>query len=123
VGLFSSLEIDPAQVTEQYGTILLPGEQVQAAFRSVRDTVFLTDLRFVLVDVQGITGSKTSIQSVPYRSISRFAVETAGTLDLDGDLSIWVPGSASPITVKISRDADPQAIQRLLAERVLAAKR
>ena len=45
--------------------------------------------------------------------------EIAGTFDLDSDLNIWVSGAASPLTVKISRQADPQAILRLLAERVL----
>ena len=119
MGIFSSHEIEPGEIAEKYGTILLPDEQVLAAFRSVRDTAFLTDLRFVLVDVQGITGSKVSVQSVPYRSIVRFAVESAGTFDLDSDLNIWVSGMSTPLTVKISRDADPQAILRLLAERVL----
>ena len=120
MGIFSSHEIEPNEITDKYGTILLPGEQVLAAFRSVRDTAFLTDLRFVLVDVQGITGSKVSVQTVPYRSIVRFAVESAGTFDLDSDLNIWMSGMATPLTLKISRDADPQAILRLLAERVLA---
>lgn len=119
MGIFSSHEIAPEEIGEKYGPVLLPGEQVLAAFRSVRDTAFLTDLRFVLVDVQGITGSKVSVQSVPYRSVVRFAVESAGTFDLDSDLNIWVSGAASPLTVKISREADPQAILRLLAERVL----
>ena len=119
MGLFSSHEVDPAEVREKYGTVLLPGEEVLAAFRSVRDTAFLTDRRFVLVDVQGLTGSKVSIQSVPYRSITRFAVESAGTLDLDSDLNLWVSGSPTPLTLKVSRNADPSAIQRLLAERVL----
>ena len=119
MGIFTSHEIAPEEIKEKYGTILLPGEQVLAAFRSMRDTAFLTDLRFVLVDVQGITGSKVSVQSVPYRSVVRFAVESAGTFDLDSDLNIWVSGAASPLTVKVSRQADPQAILRLLAERVL----
>ncbi|HEX8554541.1 MAG TPA: PH domain-containing protein [Sphingomonas sp.] len=122
MGIFSSHEIEPNEIAETYGSILLPAEQVLAAFRSVRDTAFLTDLRFVLVDVQGFTGSKVSVQSVPYRSIVRFAVESAGTFDLDSDLNIWVSGLPTPMTVKISRDADPQAILRLLAEQVLVKR-
>ena len=119
MGLFSAHEIDPAEIAGQYAGLLLEGETVLAAFRAVRDSAFLTDLRFVLVDVQGISGSKVSVQSVPYRSIVRFAVESAGTFDLDSDLNIWVSGAATPLTVKISREADPQGILRLLAERVL----
>jgi hypothetical protein len=119
MGLFSSHEIDPATIHEKYGSILLPDEQVLTAFQAVRDTAFLTSLRFVLVDVQGFTGSKVSVQSVPYRSIVRFAVESAGTFDLDSDLNIWVSGAAAPLTVKVSKNADPQAILRTLAEYVL----
>ena len=119
MGIFSSHEVDVAEIVEKFGTVLLPGEQVLAAFRSVRDHAFLTDLRFVLIDVQGITGSKVEMMSVPYRSVVRFSVETAGTLDLDTDLKIWVSGTAAPLQVKISRKADPEGIQRLLAQHVL----
>jgi Bacterial PH domain len=122
MGFFSAHEIDPAEIQQTYGSILLPDEQVLTAFKTLRDTVFMTTLRFVLVDIQGITGSKKSVQSVPYRSITRFAVETAGTFDLDSDLNIWVSSMATPITVKISRKADPQAILRTLAEYVLLKK-
>lgn len=119
MGIFSSHEVDVAEIVEKFGSVLLPGEQVLAAFRSIRDHAFLTDLRFVLIDVQGITGSKVEMMSVPYRSIVRFSVETAGTLDLDTDLKIWVSSTAAPLQVKISRKSDPEAIQRLLAQHVL----
>ena len=122
MGILSAHEIDPAEIERSYGPILIEGERVLAAFKAVRDTAFLTDLRFVLVDVQGLTGSKTSVQSIPYRSITRFSVESAGTLDLDSDLNIWVSSLATPISVKVSRNADPQAILRLLAQQLLAKR-
>ena len=120
MGLFSAHQIDPAEIAATYAPILIAGEEVLLAFKAIRDTVFLTSHRFVLVDIQGLTGSKVSLQSVPYRSITRFSVETAGTFDLDADLNIWVSGSATPLSVKVSRDADTTAVQRTLAERVLA---
>ncbi len=122
MGLFSSHEVEPAEIRETYGHALIAGEEVLAAFRSLRDTAFLTNLRFVLVDVQGITGSKISFQSVPYRSITRFSVESAGTFDLDSDLNLWVTGASTPMTLKVSRKTDPAAIQRLLAELVLGKR-
>jgi len=122
MGLFSSHEVDPAEIREKYGHALIAGEEVLAAFRSIRDTAFLTNFRFVLVDVQGITGSKVSFRSIPYRSITGFAVESAGSFDLDSDLNLWVTGQATPLTLKVSRNADPAAIQRLLAEQVLARR-
>jgi hypothetical protein len=122
MGLFASHEVAPAEIHERFGHALIEGEEVLAAFRSLRDTAFLTNYRFVLVDVQGLTGSKVSFQSVPYRSITRFAVESAGTFDLDSDLSIWVSGTPQPLMLKVSRNADPAAIQRLLAQLVLAKR-
>jgi len=119
MGLFSAHEIDPEEITQKYGAILIAGEQVLTAFRTVRDTVFLTSLRFVVINVQGLTGAKVAVQSIPYRSIVRFSVETAGTFDLDADLNIWVSSAAVPIGVKIGRKSDTVAIQKLLAEKVL----
>ena len=62
--------------------ILLEGENVNAAFKLVRDIIVFTDKRLILVDKQGLTGKKTEIQSIPYKSISRFSVETATALTL-----------------------------------------
>ncbi|MGB7405277.1 MAG: PH domain-containing protein [Pacificimonas sp.] len=119
MGFFSSHEITPDEIHDKFGQHLLPGETVLAAFKTIRDVAFLTDLRFVMVDVQGLTGSKVDVGSVPYKSIVRFSVESAGTLDLDTELKIWVSSRTDPFEVKISRGSDPAQIQRLLAERVL----
>ncbi|WP_022686832.1 PH domain-containing protein [Sphingomonas phyllosphaerae] len=122
MGLFASHEVEPAEIRERFGHALIDGEEVLAAFRSLRDTAFLTNYRFVLVDVQGLTGSKVSFESVPYRSITRFAVESAGTFDVDSELRIWVSSALGPLTLKVSRNADPAAIHRLLAGLVLGQR-
>lgn len=56
---------------------------VEHAYQLIRDYFVSTDKRFVLVDKQGITGSKIEYHSIPYKSITHFSVETAGTFDLD----------------------------------------
>lgn len=118
MGLFSATEVRPEDIQRDYAPILIAGEQVLAAFRTIRDVVFLTNFRFATVDVQGLTGRKVQIVTIPYRSITRFSVETAGTFDLDADLKIWVTGDPSPIEVKISRKADAAAVQQVLARGV-----
>lgn len=45
-----------------------------------------------------MTGKKVEYHSLPYRSITHFAVETAGTFDLDAELKIWLSGLLIPIT-------------------------
>lgn len=122
MGLFSATDLSLEAATAEFGHVLIPGEELLAAFRTVRDTMLLTDLRIVYVNVQGITGSKKDYQSIPWRSVVRFSLETAGTFDLDADMKVWVSGAAGPIEAKISRNSDPQAIQRIMAERTLAKR-
>lgn len=122
MGFFSAHEIDPADIQRDYAGIMLPDEQVITAFKTIRDTVFLTNHRFVLINVQGLTGSKKDVLSIPYRSIVAFSVESAGTFDLDSDLKLHVTGGVGPVVVKISKKADPQAVLRTLAEYVIAKR-
>ena len=85
-----------------------------------RDLIVFTDKRLILVDKQGMTGKKTSYKSFPYRSISRFSVETAGHFDLDAELKIWVSSAQEPAEVlQFTSDRSVIAIQKALAEAVL----
>jgi hypothetical protein len=122
MGFFSSTEIEPEDVQRDWAQALLPGEHVLAAFRSVRDVAFLTNYRFALVDVQGLTGRKVEIMTVPYRSITRYSVETAGTFDMDADLRIWVSGDPDPIEVKVGRRSNVAQVQQILARAVLSPR-
>ncbi|UNU42464.1 PH domain-containing protein [Sphingopyxis sp. YF1] len=119
MGLFSAGDIDAGGAQAEFQAWLIEGEQVLAAFRTIRDTVLLTNFRFIFVDVQGLTGSKKDIQSVPWRSVARFSFETAGTFDIDTDMKVWISGLAVPIEVKVSRKSDPQKIQHLMARLVI----
>lgn len=119
MGLFSATTISVDDVRRDYGHVLLPGENVLAAFKTVRDVVFLSNLRFVLVDVQGLTGKKVEVKSIPYRAITMFSVETAGTFDVDADLRIWISGVPQPVQVGIGRNSDVSGIQQILARHVL----
>lgn len=43
----------------------------------------------IKVDIQGVTGKKKEYLSIPYRAISRFSIETAGSFDMDSELKIY----------------------------------
>ena len=82
MGLLSGLMGNASQknvdkVERDLEDILVPGEQVTLAFSLIRDLIVFTEFRLILVDKQGVTGKKTSYKSLPYRSISRFSVETS----------------------------------------------
>lgn len=119
MGLFSAGDIDVSRAQAEFQAWLIDGEQVLAAFRTIRDTVLLTNYRFIFVDVQGLTGSKKDFQSIPWRSVTRFSFETAGTFDLDADMKVWVSGAATPLEVKISRKSDPQRIHHLMTRLIV----
>lgn len=45
--------------------LLLPEEELVAAFKTVRDQFIFTDRRLISVDVQGITGKRVSFSILP----------------------------------------------------------
>ena len=94
------------------------GESVEHAYQLFRDYVVFTNKRLVLVDKQGLTGSKVDYHSIPYRSITQFSVETAGTFDLDAELRIWVTGSSQPILKQFNKSLDIYEVQAVLAQYV-----
>lgn len=110
--------MDARTLKEEYGRLLCPGENILKAFKFVRDKVVFTDRRLIIQNTQGVTGSKREYLSIPYRSVIRFAVETAGTLDMDSELKIWTGGNCGPIEVKFGRSEGIYEVQRILAERV-----
>ncbi|MFU2181701.1 PH domain-containing protein [Streptococcus pluranimalium] len=125
MGLFSGLlgnasQKDNDKVEEQLRDILIPNEQVELAFSLVRDLIVFTEKRLILVDKQGVTGKKTSYKSLPYRSISRFTVETSGHFDLDAELKIWISSAMEPAEIlQFKSDKNIVQIQQALAAAVL----
>lgn len=112
--------IAPEVLSEKYGKLLVEGEKVELGFKLIRDIFMFTDKRLILVDIQGITGSKIDFKSMPYKNISRFSLETAGTLDLDAELKIWISSENSPtVSKKFNRSIDVYEVQKYLASKVL----
>lgn len=108
------------KLNEKYGKLLVESEQIELGFSLLRDVFMFTDKRLILIDVQGITGSKVEFLSMPYKSISRFSLETAGTLDLDAELKIWISSQESPsVSKKFNKKIDVYAVQRFLASKVM----
>ena len=61
-----------------------------------------TDKRLILVDKQGLTSLKVDYLVVPYRAITSYSIETAGTLDMDSELKIGPPAGQSPFRRRLS---------------------
>jgi hypothetical protein len=114
----NSSEVPAEQLQQEYSSLLLAGEKVSRGFILIRDVFLFTDRRLILVDKQGLTGKKVEYQSIPYRSVVRFSVETAGTFDLDAELKIWVSGTPEPIAKQFTKQVNVYEVQSLLAAMV-----
>jgi hypothetical protein len=120
MGLLSNLlgnasEIDIAKVQAELEPVLVPGESIGRGFKIFRDMFIFTDHRLIMLDKQGLTGSKVTYHSIPYRNITQFSVETAGSFDADSELKIWVSGGGMPITKEFKKGTDVVGIQKYLA--------
>ncbi|MHA8098908.1 PH domain-containing protein [Aquirufa aurantiipilula] len=125
MGLFSAIlgnagTVSPEELQKDFAKILIDGEAIEIGFKLLRDTFIFTNKRLILIDKQGITGSKTEYKSINYKSISRFSVETAGTFELDAELKIWISGEANPSIIKqFNKSVDVYEVQKVLAFHVL----
>ena len=125
MGLFSALlgnagAVSQDELQKQYSQLLCDGEEIELGFKIIRDMFIFTNKRLILVDKQGITGSKTEYKSISYKSITRFSIETAGTFYLDAELKIWVSSEIQPsISKQFNKSVNVYDVQKVLAHHVL----
>jgi hypothetical protein len=119
--LGNASEVPAAELQTEFARLLMKDECILCGYRLVRDVFMFTGRRLLLVDKQGLTGKKLEYLSIPYKSITKFSIETAGTFDLDAELKIWVAGSPEPVSQKFSKGVDVYKVQTLLAKAVCGA--
>lgn len=117
--LGNASEIDASKLQVEFEQVLTPGERVEKAYQLIRDTFVFTDKRLIFVNRQGLTGKKVDYQSIPYRSIVRFSIETAGAFDLEAELKIWITGAQAPMQLQFNKKLSIYAVQNVLASYVL----
>ena len=117
--LGNATEVDIEELRKEFGEILIDGEEIEAAFRIFRDKWVFTNKRLIMLNVQGVTGSKREYRSIPYHSIDQFSVETGGTFDDDCEMKLWIKGMHEPLKKEFKRNIDVKALQRMLAKHIL----
>jgi hypothetical protein len=114
-------EIDPSEMDQHLHTtmpILLDDEKTLMAFKAGRDVCIFTNLRFMEIDVKGLSGKKIEYNSIPYKSIRAFAVESAGVWDRDNEVKIYTRNRWSMAKTNIdfrAGKADIMQIQKFLS--------
>jgi hypothetical protein len=98
--------------------ILVPEEGIVSTYQSIRDGVVFTNKRIIAINIQGLTGTKKDITSMPYSKVQVYSVETAGILDLDSELEIWFSG-VGKVRFEFKSNANVSEICRLMSLYVL----
>ena len=110
--------IELSEIRSEVFELLVDGEQPVAAFKTVRDQVIFTTTRIFVVNVQGITGKKTSYFSYPYSKVQYFGVETAGVLDIDSELVLAFSNGAK-LSFDFRSSVDIRRLSTLISNYVL----
>jgi hypothetical protein len=125
MGLLSGLlghssKTDIGKLQQEYEPLLAEGEELVAAYRVLRDLMVFTTKRLIFANKQGVTGTKVEYLTIPYERITRFSKESAGILDLEAELKIWIVGQREPIQRTFTRGDNVNEVYQLLSKAVLA---
>lgn len=124
MGLLSGLmgnasEVDDSDLEKILANTLIDGEQVEKAYKVVRDMFIFTNKRLILIDKQGMTGSKMEMVSIAYSKITKFSKESAGHFDLDAELKIWVGSDPTPISKEFKSGDNINDVYRIISQHAL----
>ena len=90
-------------VPDSLGPFISPNEEICFAVKTVRDVAVFTNKRILVADKQGITGRKIEYYTIPFKNIITYAIETAGTSDLDSEIKLVLSGGIV-IELKFMKD-------------------
>jgi hypothetical protein len=116
--VFKLMPINRNEMLAPINQFLIEGETVLDVFKTIRDQVVFTNKRIIAANVQGFTGKKIDYTSIPYSKIQTFSVETAGTLDLDCELEVYI-SAVGKVRFEIRGNFDIVAFNRTISEFVL----
>ena len=124
MGLFNAILGNASEVTiesasKEFEPILIEGEEIEKALRLIKDMFVFTNTRLILVEKQ-LVGSKVDYLSIPYKNIKKFSKESAGILDLDADLKIWLNNDNEPISKQFGKGGNNiNEVYRILSKHTL----
>jgi hypothetical protein len=124
MGLLSGLmgnasEADSAKTEELLADSLVEGEKIEKAYKVIRDLFVFTNKRLILVDKQGVTGSKMEILTIPYNKITKFSKESAGHFDMDAELKLWIGSETQPLVKEFKAGDNINEVYRIISKYTL----
>lgn len=104
-------------VPNEMEDMLVAGEKAYAAYKTVRDVAVVTNKRFIIADKQGITGKKTEMYTIPFKSIDMYSSENAGRLDFNAEIELWT--RAGQFKLNVNKKVDVRKLDKIIAENIL----
>ena len=107
---------------KDWGSLFSKDEEINHCYKLVRDWIILTNKRLVLIDYQGITGTRIAIKNIPWRNIVAYEIVTAGIADLNAELYIYVASSPFPVKYCFSSSVNIYEVQDAIADALAQIK-
>ncbi len=119
-GFFARLKkVSDNEYDRLLSNMLIEAESVIGTYQSVRDGVVFTNKRIIAINIQGLTGKKKDITSIPYSKITTFSLETSGVFDLDAELEIYLSG-VGKVKFEFTGSTDVKQICKMISTYALS---
>jgi hypothetical protein len=124
MGLFNAIlgnasEVNLDNLSKEFEPLLIEGERIEKGYKVIKDMFVFTNKRLILVEKQ-LVGSKVDYLSIPYTSIKKFSKESAGILDMDAELKIWLAGEIVPISKQFGKGGNNiNEVYQILSQHIL----
>ena len=124
MGIFNAIlgnasEVTVEDIAREFEPILVDGERIEKAYKVIRDMFIFTTKRLILAEKQ-LVGTKVEYMSIPYHNVIKFSKESAGILDLDAELKIWIKDQEMPIKKQFGKGGDNiNEVYRILSQHIL----
>ncbi len=124
MGLFNAIlgnasEVNIENLSKEFEPLLIEGERIEKGYKVIKDMFVFTNKRLILVEKQ-LVGSKVDYLSIPYTSIKKFSKESAGILDMDAELKIWLTGESAPISKQFGKGGNNiNEVYQILSQHIL----
>jgi hypothetical protein len=124
MGLFNAIlgnasEVNLENLSKEFEPLLIEGEKIEKGYKVIKDMFVFTNKRLILVE-KVLVGSKVDYLSIPYTSIKKFSKESAGILDMDAELKIWLAGEDAPISKQFGKGGNNiNEVYQILSQHIL----
>lgn len=95
-----------SELSQDILDVLLDGEKILFSFKLVRDEIAFTSWRVIYMNKKGVSGKQTEITTYPLNNITSVSKQSAGSLDSNVEIFIYIKGLEYPVTLKFNKEVN-----------------